>query len=379
MECPDLDKAMPKVEEISKQPESSISSGVFTSSPSCSPSVSNATCLCQDILATADDKFASSLSEVAFNYINGLEQRADWLELANNIKDKDVQTSSNIRNTLKQFYSKSFQLEMSRLSDNQKLKNALIPLYLANSTKCQTHIEALKEAFQSNSNKLFHKIIQLGDKVNLHCLFFHEASFDRFSLQFMFDVVNDPTTKNTQFKYSWPFIHLAIYADELDIVKVLVEMNPNWKNEVTKDGRNPLMKAAQSRSFASFEFLLGLPSKPGINDRDNNQATAASLAACGFYSEENSIKTLKLLAANGANLRLKNLQGDTALMNAALYGKSGIIRYLLSQNPTRIEVEEALNKCKKKNQLLSASVLEEALQAMPQEETKRRSKIFGIF
>ena len=89
--------------------------------------------------------------------------------------------------------------------------------------------------------------------------------------------------------------------------------------------------------------------------------------------------SLKLLAANGANLRLKNLQGDTALMNAALYGKGEIIRYLLSQNPTRIEVEEALNKCKKKNQLLSASVLEEALQAMPQEETKRRSKIFGIF
>ena len=80
-------------------------------------------------------------------------------------------------------------------SDNQKLKNALIPLFLSNLTKCQKHIKALKVQFKNTNNVLFKEIIRNSDKTSLNFLFQRDDGSFRINLQYLFDVIDDPTVK----------------------------------------------------------------------------------------------------------------------------------------------------------------------------------------
>ena len=340
----------------------------------------NCTCL-YFMMSVNDDTFPTSLFEVASNQTNSLEQRTAWQEIAYNIKTKDIpKTESKLKTTLDQFYSREFQLDLSKswivkwskLTDNQKLQNALIPLYLANFTKCQKHIKDLQEYFQNCSNKLFHKIIQLGDKLDVHRLFFLDGTFKYFDLQFMFDVVHDQPGQTSRIFFC------AIRRDEVEIVKILTENNPKWKEyKNMHTGTNALVNAAWYGSFASMKYLLSLPNKPDVNDNDNNyKTTAAHQAALGTFSEEKSMKVLELLVAAGADLQLKNKSGDSPLNLAAYKGNVEITKYLLLQNPTRAEVKKALDEAKslcKKNKSAIISALENTLQSMP------RSKFLGIF
>ena len=316
---------------------------------------------------------------------NGLEQWDEWSKIASNFKV--LRTKKLIKNILQEYYSEEFQSELSILSDNQKLKNGLIPLYLANVTRCQKHIAALKGLFTDSNNLLFRSIIQRGERINLDFLFRNNINVMTLSesvitinLQFLFDIVDDPMKKNEK---GVSMIHLASYFGELDVIKIFVELYPKCVNAIDKDGVTPFMEAADGGQIEVLKYFLNLPKsiRPNIKLTTRECGSVVHQAAGGA---NNNVDTLKLLIPLIPEWKtLTDGNGFTPFDFAALHDRADSATFLLSLEVlTKTEVKKALDIAKSEDSSRVVSVLKDAIKSMSIDKnglTKNKDKKYGLF
>lgn len=97
-------------------------------------------------------------------------------------------------------------------------------------------------------------------------------------------------------------------------------------NTTGKAGQTPLMLAAERDSLEMIHLLLAAGAKTSINGQDKKGWTPLMHALDG--REDFLVERIKLLLASGADVSIKNNQGETALMIARKAGRQIIIKLL---------------------------------------------------
>ena len=99
---------------------------------------------------------------------------------------------------------------------------------------------------------------------------------------------------------------LAINAENCDLVRLLLEQNPNV-NLTDKYGRSPLMNASLNRHFDVAKLLL--QKKETNVDIQDNDGWSALMFAC----QQGHYKMVELLLKYNADPDLLNAEGESAL------------------------------------------------------------------
>ncbi len=120
----------------------------------------------------------------------------------------------------------------------------------------------------------------------------------------------------------WNALHYAVYNDNLNLAKKLIEKNHFDVNKKSKAGISPLHIAVKNRDLPMVKLLL----KEGadINIQDNNGLTPLHYAV-----GQRRFKIVKYLVFHDADISIKNIYGITPLHQAAYSGDLDIVKFLL--------------------------------------------------
>ena len=123
---------------------------------------------------------------------------------------------------------------------------------------------------------------------------------------------------NAQDQLGWsPLLRLLdLWAEQPALMEFLVGKGAD-ENARLKDGRTGLMVAARLGKTERIAFLIAKGAD--VNARDQTGATALMIASAVRWEEE-SVKMMKALISNGANLNLTDNKGRTAADRAAEAG-----------------------------------------------------------
>ncbi len=168
-------------------------------------------------------------------------------------------------------------------------------------------------------------------------------------------LVNNGADINAKDNESWMPLHWAVQLGSLDVVKYLVERGANI-NALTADGRTSLELAVQKNCVDTIEFLKkaqldldkglltavqdgdlnkveGLANRgASLDTKDNNDWTLLHFAA-----SSNKFDIVKFLLDKNANIKAKDVYGNTPLHVAAQYdSKLEIVEFLLDKNASGI-------------------------------------------
>lgn len=105
---------------------------------------------------------------------------------------------------------------------------------------------------------------------------------------------------------------LASQNDHLEILKLLIQENPNAADQKGYEGRTPLITASLSGHLNIVRYLISL-SQTNINSQDNFGFTSLIIAAY-----RNDIELVKLLLENGADRSIKDYAVNGSTENTAL-------------------------------------------------------------
>ncbi|SPR03352.1 ankyrin repeat domain-containing protein [Orientia tsutsugamushi] len=131
-------------------------------------------------------------------------------------------------------------------------------------------------------------------------------------------------------------LHYAVIYNQIEIIKIILEYNPNIKLQ-DHDGNTALHYAAAYGHTNIAELLLKYdPDCTNLLDEDN--WTALHYAAA--YGNIGSIKLL--LKYNSEISNLQDICGNTALHYAAAYGNIGSIKLLLKYNSKISNLQDIL-------------------------------------
>lgn len=122
-------------------------------------------------------------------------------------------------------------------------------------------------------------------------------------------------------------LHYALRRDpRLELIKELVRLGADV-NEQDNNSQAPLyVVAVGSGSESAVVVELLLDSGADVNDDDVFGFTALHCVAAN-----GNLELVMLFAEKGANLSLRDKNGDTALSFAARFGKTDVVRYLLQR------------------------------------------------
>uniref|UniRef100_A0A914D403 Uncharacterized protein n=1 Tax=Acrobeloides nanus TaxID=290746 RepID=A0A914D403_9BILA len=122
-------------------------------------------------------------------------------------------------------------------------------------------------------------------------------------------------------------LHLAASdrSDKTEFVELLLKHQADIELK-DKYGRTSLMIAASSQNINIVLYLLGQGADP--NRKDKIDKTALHYAASNLY--DNTLFA-ELLLKHGADIEIQDKDGWTSLMEAVLYKRISIVRYLLEQ------------------------------------------------
>ncbi|MCA7010493.1 ankyrin repeat domain-containing protein [Wolbachia endosymbiont of Tribolium confusum] len=168
-------------------------------------------------------------------------------------------------------------------------------------------------------------------------------------------LVNNGADINAKDNESWMPLHWAVQLGSLDVVKYLVERGANV-NALTADGRTPLDLAAQKNRVNVIEFLkkaqLDLDKEllTAVQDGDLNKVEGLANQGAGlntkgsndwtllhFAASSNKFDIVKFLLDKNANIKAKDVYGNTPLHVAAQYdSKLEIVEFLLDKNASGI-------------------------------------------
>ncbi|WP_425385027.1 ankyrin repeat domain-containing protein [Wolbachia endosymbiont (group B) of Schoenobius gigantella] len=168
-------------------------------------------------------------------------------------------------------------------------------------------------------------------------------------------LVNNGADINAKDNESWMPLHWAVQLGSLDVVKYLVERGANI-NALTADGRTPLDLAAQKNRVNVIEFLkkaqLDLDKEllTAVQDGDLNKVEGLANQGAGLNTKgsndwtllhfavfSNKFDIVKFLLDKNANIKAKDVYGNTPLHVAAQYdSKLEIVEFLLDRNASGI-------------------------------------------
>ncbi|WP_353272741.1 ankyrin repeat domain-containing protein [Wolbachia endosymbiont (group A) of Urophora cardui] len=168
-------------------------------------------------------------------------------------------------------------------------------------------------------------------------------------------LVNNGADINAKDNESWMPLHWAVQLGSLDVVKYLVERGANI-NALTADGRTSLELAAQKNRVNVIEFLkkaqLDLDKEllTAVQDGDLNKVEGLANQGAGLNTKgsndwtllhfavfSNKFDIVKFLLDKNANIKAKDVYGNTPLHVAAQYdSKLEIVEFLLDRNASGI-------------------------------------------
>ncbi len=117
---------------------------------------------------------------------------------------------------------------------------------------------------------------------------------------------------------------LAAYNGHLDIVNYLIKKRVDV-NTADSIKRTALMYAASGPFSTTVSALLEAGAKPNLTEKEQNW-TAAMMAAA-----EGQLEVLKELVANGAYLKMGDVDGETAFQFAEANGHTEVANYIKEQ------------------------------------------------
>lgn len=147
----------------------------------------------------------------------------------------------------------------------------------------------------------------------------------------------DNTIINLQDEDNYTALHYAVICNQIEIIKIILEYNPNI-NLQDNLGNTALHYAAACGYTSIVELLLQYDPNC-INLCDQNQWTALHYAAAN-----GRIESIKLLLQYNPDSSLQNNLGNTALHYISAYGYTDIIDLLLKHNSNVINLLNQ-NKC----------------------------------
>nr|WP_064591284.1 ankyrin repeat domain-containing protein [Orientia tsutsugamushi] len=147
----------------------------------------------------------------------------------------------------------------------------------------------------------------------------------------------DNTIINLQDEDNYTALHYAAICNQIEIIKIILEYNPNI-NLQDNLGNTALHYAAACGYISIIELLLQYDPNC-INLCDQNKWTALHYATANGY-----IESIKLLLQYNSDSSLQNNLGNTALHYIATYEYTDIVELLLKHNSNVINLLNQ-NKC----------------------------------
>lgn len=167
-------------------------------------------------------------------------------------------------------------------------------------------------------------------------------------IKLIFDTDPDSLYGKMDFKSSYHNmspLHCAIMDDSYEVVEYLVNKGAD-KFDVDLVQGSPLLFAASISAWKSVEVLIRLGGNANEDARRFLRSLSGEKYKSGFsvihYAcRDGNIKILELLINCGSNLRLKNVENETALHIAARMGRYKMIEMLLDSNKGMAMITES--------------------------------------
>ncbi|MDG7052918.1 MAG: ankyrin repeat domain-containing protein, partial [Wolbachia endosymbiont of Alcedoecus sp.] len=287
-----------------------------------------------------------------------------------NLETKDNNDNTPLHNACSNGHLKVVEYLIERgASLKAKNKDGKIPLELAEQKGYTDIVEILKQTQLNLDKELLIAVeeedlgkvkdnIRRGANVNAQSRLGWASVFwaiQKNNLNIVKLLVNNGADINAKDNESWIPLHWAAQLSSLDVVKYIVERGANV-NALTADGRTPLDLAVQRNYVNIINFLkkaqLDLDKEllTAVQDGDLNKVEGLANQGAGlntkgsndwtllhFAAFSNKFDIVKFLLDKNANIKAKDVYGNTPLHVAAQYdSKLEIVKFLLDKNASGI-------------------------------------------
>ena len=247
--------------------------------------------------------------------------------------DKKVEEAKAwIKSKLEDFYSLDFQKDLCNIPEILQFTNALVPLYLAQCCQCSKHLPILQELFAKTSNLLVKKLFHTGTDINFLFEHFQPSSYQKtrklerkVNFQFVIDLIEDPLQRST---FGYSLVHFASLSGQLEILKSIVEQNPDQINAKNESHETPIMLAIVGGKVDVINFILTnqIYSRrlyiKMLNERGQTAMHYVPLAS------KNQVEIFKLLLPYFTDWNMADYHGTTPFMYMTWNGCMNIIEYI---------------------------------------------------
>ncbi len=117
-------------------------------------------------------------------------------------------------------------------------------------------------------------------------------------------------------------LHHACWSEQCEVVKILLEKDPDSANRLNDEGESPLILAARRSNLMIVQLLLDSGARPDCSDADG-------IVPLHIAAEKGELFLGKALLAAGADLNRKASDGRTPLIFAARSGKNDFTAMLI--------------------------------------------------
>lgn len=222
------------------------------------------------------------------------------------------------------------------------------------------HISRLHQAIQSHDLTKVEQYIAAGDDLTEIDQLVHPgfSLLDLAASLGLSDIVRVLLNAGAPVDYSHASspLHQAVSQGHLEIARVLIKAGANLEFE-SDDGVTPLMEAIERSDLAMVRLLMEFGANPEATDRFGKSVLeyaaeaeeeifqylakraderahpvlndAESVKRCVEAIRAGDLNLLKTLISQGVDIDARDNQGFTLIMDAAFYGQTRIVKYLI--------------------------------------------------
>lgn len=145
-------------------------------------------------------------------------------------------------------------------------------------------------------------------------------------------------------------MHWAAKSGDVELMKTLQHHGASLNSETAADSRMlPIHWAASEGKISSMKYLL--ENHVDINTMDANGCTPIVIAA-----QHNQIPSVIFLAKQGANMDIRDVNGDNTAHWAAYKGYAELLGALAYIRPQDLEVEDNFGQVSQKNAVVGVGI-----------------------